>query len=83
MKTFPPPAENARKRVVIVGHRKCGYYSNIPKRPSEDEERSDLFMSAEAVRKIFRGEVDVEAYYAVRDGHEVFLETLLGSTINA
>lgn len=81
-KTFPP-AENRKKRVVLIGHRKCGYYSNIPKRPSEDEEKDDILRSAEAVRRLSRGTVDVEAYYAARNDYEVFLETLLGSAVNA
>ncbi|OGZ79568.1 MAG: hypothetical protein A2358_01230 [Candidatus Staskawiczbacteria bacterium RIFOXYB1_FULL_37_44] len=80
-KTFPPVV-NRKKRVVLIGHRKCGYYSNIPKRPSEDEEKDDVLRSAETVSRLSHGTMDVEAYYAIRDGGEVFLETLLGSAIN-
>ena len=82
-KTFPP-TDGGKKRIVVVGHKKCGYYSNIPKRPNEEEECFDLLKSAEAIRQLFHGDVEVEAYYAVRKNeHEIFLETLLGSTVAA
>ncbi len=82
-KTFPPP-KNCKKRVVFIGHRKCGYYFNVKKRPTEDEERHDILTSANTARKILCNNVEVEAYYAIRDEkHEISLDPLMKSAVTA
>jgi hypothetical protein len=76
LKTFPPPEETRKKRIVLIGHN-CGYYANILRHVSEQQKRDDLFVMVKTVKQLFHGNVDVEAYYAIPADKKVLLETIV------
>jgi hypothetical protein len=64
------------RRIVLIAHQDCAYYSTwlkVPPLQVESKQREDLVKAIRHVRRL-GGDIDVQAFFARRDGNRILFE---------